>query len=88
MLLTTCGCANHAVVPAGYWWHQLSGCICRRVCMQPRALHDSSWGRWVKRMVFEVFFVVVFQVRPLQNAFAVLVHRSFVWTFAHKLVLR
>lgn len=36
-------------------------------CMQPRALHDSSWGRWVKRMVFEVFFVVVFQVRPMRG---------------------
>lgn len=32
------------------------------LCMQPRALHNSSWGRFVKRMVFEVFFLVVFQV--------------------------
>jgi hypothetical protein len=39
------------------------------VLLAPRALHDSSWGRWVKRMVFEVLFLVVFQVscptRPL-----------------------
>jgi hypothetical protein len=32
------------------------------VLLAPRALHDSSWGRWVKRMLFEVFFLVVFQV--------------------------
>jgi hypothetical protein len=33
------------------------------VLLAPRALHDSSWGRFVKRMLFDVFFLVVFQVR-------------------------
>jgi hypothetical protein len=41
----------------------LGAMLLHGVLLVPRALHDSSWGRWVKRMVFEVLFLVVFQVR-------------------------
>lgn len=42
------------------------------VLVAPRALHDSSWGRWVKRMVFEIFFIVVYQVCFVQALLALL----------------
>lgn len=32
------------------------------VLVAPRSLHDSSWGSWVKRMVFEVTLLVIYQV--------------------------
>uniref|UniRef100_A0A383WLY0 Ion transport domain-containing protein n=1 Tax=Tetradesmus obliquus TaxID=3088 RepID=A0A383WLY0_TETOB len=37
------------------------------VLVPPRALHDSSWGRWVKRMVFEVLLLVIYQLDVLVN---------------------
>lgn len=42
------------------------------VLVAPRALHDSSWGRWVKRMVFEIFFIVVYQMSVLGGPHSVL----------------
>ncbi|WIA32448.1 hypothetical protein OEZ86_003270 [Tetradesmus obliquus] len=35
------------------------------VLVAPRSLHDSSWGRWVKRMVFEVTLLVIYQTTVL-----------------------
>jgi hypothetical protein len=50
-------------------WLALTGAfLLHGVLLSPRALHDSSWGRWVKRMVFEVFFLVVFQVSLLERS--------------------
>ncbi|WIA32447.1 hypothetical protein OEZ86_003269 [Tetradesmus obliquus] len=46
------------------------------VLVAPRALHDSSWGRWVKRMVFEVLLLVIYQTTVLGGS-----HRTLLMVF-------